>query len=100
MLSAAYGAIDALSLHPFHILLSNFSAEAMHLPKLVMLAYATDSPANVMTPRSSPHQQTSMETLERVSKSAHSDVKPAESDTDIANDEGKAVANDMVRAVH
>lgn len=53
---AAYGVIGTLSLLQFHILLSNFSVKAMHLPKQIVVAYVMNLPIPLMTQRFSSHQ--------------------------------------------
>lgn len=66
LLSAAYAFIYTHPSQPYHILLSNFFAESMPLPKQMMMAYGADSPTAVPTLKYPPHQQPSMETTERV----------------------------------
>lgn len=70
MLFVTYGVLRALLLQPFHNLLSEFTANAIHLPKQVVIEYVADPPTAVMTPRSSRHHQTIAETFERVDKSS------------------------------
>lgn len=55
MMSAAYAVKDMLPFQPFHILLSDFSANARYLTKSVEIAYATDLSNAMVTSRSSRH---------------------------------------------
>lgn len=55
MMSAAYSVVVATPLQPFHNLLSNFSANAVHLHERMVVAYGTDPPTAVKTSRSSLH---------------------------------------------
>lgn len=100
ILSAAYGSIDTLSLHPFHIQLSIFFAKAINVHKQRVLAYATDPLKAVMTLRSSSPQHPPMENPRKVGKYAHRDVGYARRNTNTANGEEMNVANDAVGAVH
>lgn len=49
MISVVYDAIVILLSHPFHTLLSNPSAKAMHLPIRIAVVHATDTPEAVRT---------------------------------------------------
>lgn len=100
MMFAAYDITDTLQLHPFYILLSNFSAKAMYLSKKMVPVYATDAPAAMMTPRSSPYQQFSTGIPKRVDNLTHSDANLAECDDDTTNDKEENVTNDKVGAFH
>lgn len=56
MLSAAYCVVDIFPFESFYILLSNFSAKAMNLPKQMVVEHALDPSTAAMTPRPSRNQ--------------------------------------------
>lgn len=49
MTFAAYGVIDAVPSHPFHILVAGFPAKAVYLPGHMVVACATDPLTAAMT---------------------------------------------------
>lgn len=60
MASMVFVVVYTIPSQPFHIMLSNLSAKAMHLPILMVVVYATDLPKAVMAPQSTPHKQPSV----------------------------------------
>lgn len=100
MLPAAYDDTETLPWPPFHILQSCFYAKAMHLPKQMVVKYATDPPTAVKTTKPSPHQQHLTNTPKRVGKSTQSEASSAGSDTETTNGEEKGANNSIAAAVH
>lgn len=80
-------------------MLWNVSAKRMHLPKQTVKSYATDPPAAMMIPRSSPHQQPSKPACVKENKSAHGNADSAENDTNTANGEETNETNNIAEAV-
>lgn len=62
MTFAADDVIDVLPSQPFHILVNNFSAKVMLLPRYTMIAYAKGPPTSVMNSSSTIFQQFPMGT--------------------------------------
>lgn len=77
MAFAAHDVIDALPLQPFHVIVTNFSANAMRLPEDVVVAYSTGTTTSMMTASSTPPRHSPMGTLESVDPIENSDVHPA-----------------------
>lgn len=55
MTFAPQGVIDVLPSEPFHVSVTSFSENAMHLQKYMELAYATRPPTSVITASSASH---------------------------------------------
>lgn len=71
---AAHGVIEVLPLQPCHVLVFNFSANAMLLPKHTVVLYDSEAPTSVMTAlTTSPHHSTK-ETKKCVDSNANSEV--------------------------
>lgn len=100
MLSAADCVIHTLPSQPLHIFLSNLSSKAMHLPKRIVLGYATSPSTAVTTSKSSLPQQSPMRTTVKADKSANGDANFAESGTDFIDGEEKDANNNLAAAVH
>lgn len=49
MTAATQDIFDVLPLHPFHIMIKNFSANAVHLPNTVAVANDKEPPTAVLT---------------------------------------------------
>lgn len=73
----AYVVIDVIPPQPFHILTSNFSANAMHLRKHMVVAYDTEPPTSITTASSDLHCQPPTKTPKRLDCSASRDDRSA-----------------------
>lgn len=100
MVFSLYGVLYTILSRPFHILLSDFIAIAMHLPERMVVAYATDPPKVVLRAKSFPHKQHLVETSERLDGSAYSDAKSAEKDTKTAYGKKGDKTTNKAGAVH
>lgn len=61
---SAHGVISVFPPRPFHILISSFPEKAMHLPRPMVIAYATRPPIFVMTASSTLHHQPALRASE------------------------------------
>lgn len=77
MTFATLGMIATLPLRPFHILVTNFFAEKMHLLKHIVVAYDTGPRTSVMTASSTPFRPSLMRTPEIIDRTAFNDVETA-----------------------
>lgn len=77
MTFAAHDVIDTLPSQPFNILVTNFSAKAMHLPEHVVEAYATKPTTPVMIASYTLIHQYSKRTSKSVDPTKFNDIRPA-----------------------